>query len=192
MLKTVLKLTPATCLLLSTSTLATPSIEQIKKRAAEINELKALIQSPDPSLRLAAIDAMQNSEDLAMREIAFAAGINASDESVVAVTIRNRISEIDNFAVLLTKPEGNDEAMKTYNNYGSKVMFRIRSYDKAKGTFVNDTHYDGSDKTSTISGLNLFLESSRCQGDFKLAEDLSYKGAITCSGAQFPAVINLF
>ena len=48
-----------------TSTVNAASVEEIKKRAAEISELKELINAADPALRLAAIDTMQNSTDLA-------------------------------------------------------------------------------------------------------------------------------
>ncbi|QBJ64914.1 hypothetical protein [Pseudoalteromonas sp. DL-6] len=193
MLKTVFGVATSALLFISTSSVSAESaIEQIKKRAAEINELKTLIQSPDPALRLAAIDTMQNSKDLAMKELAFSTGINASDESVVALTIRNRFSEIDSFVVLLSKPEDNEKALKAYNYFGGKVLFKVISYDKDRATLVNDTHVSNTDKSSTISGLNLFLNSSNCQGAFKLAEDLSYKGTISCDKQEFPAVINLF
>lgn len=180
---------------LSSSAVANTSIEQIKKRAAEINEMKELLQSADPALRLAAIDTMQNSEDLAMRELAFSAGFNSSDEAVVALTIRNKFTEIDNFAVTLTKPEGGGKQMETYDYVGGRVMFRISSYDKAKGTITNRTDINSNAsgaRQSTISGLNLLLESANCKGEFKLADDLAYRGMMTCYKHQFPAEINIF
>lgn len=179
-------------LLLSSSVLANTSVEQIKKRAAEINELKSLIQSSDQALRLAAIDTMQNSNDIAMRELAFSAGVQSSDEAVVALTIRNKFTEIDNFSVVLTKPEDGGKNMEKYNDLGGRVMFKIRAYDKAKGTFTNDTDFSTTTKQSTISGLNLILESRYCKGELKLADDLVYRGMMTCDNFQFPAEINIF
>lgn len=171
---------------------ANASVEQIKKRAAEINEMKALLQSADPALRLAAIDTMQNSEDIAMRELAFSSGFHSSDEAVVALTIRNKFTEIDNFAVTLTKPEDGGKQMETYDYYGGRVMFRINAYDKAKGTITNRTDISSNSRQSTISGLNLVLESGNCKGEFKLSDDLVYRGIMTCSKHQFPAEINIF
>ncbi len=178
-------------LVLSTTSQAA-SIEEIKKRAAEINEFKALVNDADPALRLAAIDSMQNSSDLAAKEMAFSAGFNAADESVVALTIRNRFSEIDNFVVKLTAPEGEGKPQEVFAWAGGQVMFNILSYDKDKGTFSNRTHLANSKNQSTISGLNLHLASNYCQGSFRLADDLVYRGNMTCDKAQFPAEIQLF
>lgn len=179
-------------LLCSPVAFANTSIEQIKKRAAEINELKSLLQSADPALRLAAIDTMQNSEDLAMRELAFNTGFHSSDESVVALTIRNKFSEIDNFVVTFAKPEEGGKQMETYNEFGGRLMVKIKNYDKAKGTFTNTTDISIAERQSTLSGLNLLLETRYCKGEFKLADDLIYKGIITCNRQQFPAEINTF
>lgn len=195
MLKSVLGAATAALLLSSVSASANASIEEIKKRAAEINELKALVQSADPALRLAAIDTMQNSDDLAMKEMAFSAGINASDESVVALTIRNRFSEIDNFSITFEDPSENENATKVFNEFGGRLMVQIRTYNKEKGTFKNTSHvadHSNYAKMSTISGLNLFVETRNCQGSFKLADDLLYKGTITCDKQKFPASISLF
>ncbi len=192
MLKSVIGAATAALLLSSASVSANSSIEDIKKRAAEINELKALIQSADPALRLAAIDTMQNSDDLAMREMAFSAGINSSDESIVALTIRNKFSELDNFMVEMEAPSEDAAAQKVYTEFGGRVMVNIKKYDKQKGVLENYSNHSQAVRKTTISGLNLFVETKYCRGEFKLAEDLSYKGILTCRNDQYPAVINIF
>lgn len=175
---------------LSSSVVANTSIEQIKKRAAEINEMKELLQSADPALRLAAIDAMQTSEDIAMRELAFSAGFNSSDEAVVALTIRNKFTEIGNVVVTLKKPEDGGKPMEVYNEFGGRLMVKIESYNKDTGIFT--AKYSPHTYTSTISGLNLLLHIKYCKGEFKLADDLVYRGMMTCEKQQFPAEINIF
>lgn len=193
MFKSFFCLTTATLLLTSFSNVsANTSVEQIKTRANEINDLKSLILSSDPATKLAAIDTMQNSEDLAMKELSFYTGLKSPDESIVALSIRNRFSEIDSFVVLMTKPNEGDAAQKVYDGFGGKVLFNIKSYDKSRATFVNATHRDTRQYDSTISGLNLFLNSYNCKGAFRLVENLSYKGTISCNKKEFPAVINLF
>ena len=193
MLRKIIGTLAATVLLSTTATSASANtIEEIKKRAAEINELKALVQSADPALRLAAIDTMQNSDDLAMRELAFSAGVNASDESVVALTIRNKFSELDNFSVSFSEKPEDDAAKKVYDGFGGRLMVRITSYNKDKGSFKNNSHVHSSTKVSTISGLNLFLETVYCQGEFKLGDSLVYEGTISCEKQQFPATISIF
>lgn len=175
-----------------TSTVYAASVEEIKKRAAEINELKSLVNDADSAMRLAAIDTMQISEDLAMKEMAFSAGFNSSDEAVVALTIRNRFSEIDNFLVVLVKPEEDGKPQDKYKEYGGQVMMKILGYDKSKGTLTTIDHFNNSKRQTTISGTNLFVESNYCQGGFSLADDLVYRGNITCGGQLFEANISLF
>ncbi|APE03111.1 hypothetical protein BM526_15395 [Alteromonas mediterranea] len=193
MLKKIMGILAATALLSTTATsVSANSIEEIKKRAAEINELKALIQSADPALRLAAIDTMQNSDDLAMRELSFSAGVNASDESVVALTIRNKFSELDNFIVSFNSEPESDEGKKVYKKIGGQLNVKINEYNKEKGVFLNSTNYSGSSNKSSLSGLNLFLATKYCHGDFRLEDDLLFKGTITCSEQQFPATISIF
>lgn len=173
--------------LFSSAAIANTSVEQIKRRAAEINEMKSLLQSADPALRLAAIDTMQNSQDLAMRELGFSAGLQSSDEAVVALTIRNKFTTIDNFIISLIKPEKDENKIKIYDGLGGRILYNIRSYDKARGKI--STNYSGQ---STISGLNFFIGSESCRGEFKLADDLVYRGIITCENQQIKAEINIF
>ena len=193
MLRKIIGTLAVTALLTTTATsVSANTIEEIKKRAAEINELKALVQSADPALRLAAIDAMQNSEDLAMRELAFSAGVNASDESVVALTIRNKFSELDNFIVSFNSEPEDEEGKKIYKSIGGRLNVEIGEYNKNKGVFRNSTNYSSSSGNSTLSGLNLLLGTAYCHGEFRLADDLLFKGTVTCSKQQFPATISIF
>ncbi|WP_076011055.1 hypothetical protein [Alteromonas abrolhosensis] len=193
MLRKIMGTLAATALLSTTATsVSANSIEEIKKRAAEINELKALVQSADPALRLAAIDTMQNSDDLAMRELAFSAGVNASDESVVALTIRNKFSELDNFIVSFNSQPDSEEAKTIYQKIGGRLNVKIKQYNKEKGVFINNTNYSNSTGESSLSGLNLFLGTRYCHGHLRLADDLLFKGTITCEKQQFPATISIF
>jgi hypothetical protein len=168
--------------------------EQIKARAGEINELKSLLNNPDSSVRIAAIDVMQNSEDIAMREMGFSAGINSSDEAVVAITIRNKFKEIKNFNIQLVLPsDASEEVKKFYNDkLGGQMGFRIGAYDPATATFTNGTTYSGTTNTSTISGRVLHLISRYSKGTFVLNEELMFVGELSFSDAKFAGQIQLF
>jgi hypothetical protein len=182
-------------LLLITQNVCSESLaEQIKARAGEINELKSLLNNPDSSVRIAAIDVMQNSEDIAMREMGFSAGINSSDEAVVAITIRNKFKEIKNFNIQLVLPSDAPEELKKFYNekLGGQIGFSITSYDPATATFRNGTTYSNQPTTSTISGRVLHLRSYYGKGTFVLNEELMFVGEFSFSDAKFAAQIQLF
>lgn len=123
MLENTLKITTVIiCVLMPSFVLATENINEAMKRTAKINEFKALLQSPDPTLRLVALDTMQNSKDLAMREIGYSIGLNSSDQTITSLTIKNKFSEIVNFAVTLKKPEENEKSFTFYKERGGRIM----------------------------------------------------------------------
>jgi len=182
-----------TLLLTTTHVFSQSLVEQIKARAGEINELKALLNNPDSSVRIAAIDVMQNSDDIAMREMGFSAGINSSDEAVVAITVRNKFKEIKNFNIQLKLPaDSSEEAVKSFNKMGGQIGYVIVTYDPATATFVNDTTYDGRDKTSTISGRVLQLNSTYTNGTFILNEELLFVGELSFGATKFAGQIQIF
>lgn len=180
-------------LVTSNNVAAQSAVETIKARAAEINELKALLANPDPSIRIAAIDIMQNSEDIAMREMGFSAGINSSDEAVLAITIRNKFKEIKNFNIEMT-PEGkvSEDGQKEVASIGGILGVTIREYDPALATFSNLTNYGSNSHTSSITGTIIQFNSRYCKGALTLDDELFFSGKVSCEKVIFNAKTQLF
>ena len=167
--------------------------DQIKARAAEMNELKTLLASPDAATRIAAIDVMQKSSDLAMRELAYAAGINADDEAVVALTIRNKFNEIDSFSIRFELPENaTEEYKKAHTDYAGQILVKVNKYDPVKATFNSSSNHSSGSRTSTITGSTLHIATNYCSGKLALNDELLFTGTLSCEKFQFPATLQLF
>jgi hypothetical protein len=183
-------------LLLSVSNAFSQSlVEQIKARAAEISELKTLLNNPDSAVRIAAIDVMQGSDDLAMREMGFSAGINSSDEAIVALTIRNKFKEIKNFTIEFELPKDANEKIKNvFKKLGSgQLPYYVKSYDPMTATMVTNTVASNNyNANSSISGTKLHLKSVNTNGAFSLNDEAMYVGYITYDETTFASKIQLF
>lgn len=192
MIKSLLAIT-LLVLAISSDVFAQSAVEKIKARAAEINELKALLANPDPSIRIAAIDIMQNSEDLAMREMGFNAGINSSDESVLAVTIMNKFKLIKNFNIeMIPATKVPADKQKVLTEMGGRLGVNIKKYDQKTATFENSTTYSGNVRTSSISGTIIQLNTAYCNGALILDDELFFSGKLTCNDVVFDAKAQLF
>jgi hypothetical protein len=64
------------------------SIEQIMKRADDMNKYKALLKHADASVPISAIDSMLKSKDTALLEQAYSEGFASIDDVTRAITFR--------------------------------------------------------------------------------------------------------
>lgn len=181
-------------LAVSASSVSAQSLaEKIKARAAEIGELKALLSSPDPSVRIAAVDVMQSSDDLAMREMGYNAGINSSDEAVLALTIRNRFKEIKTFNIeMAVSGEVNEEGQKVVSEIGGRLGVIVKDYDANTASFKNSTTYSGNTYESSITGTVIQLNTRYCNGALALDDELFFSGKITCNKVRFDVKAQVF
>lgn len=174
----------------STSVLAESMAAKIKKRATEISELKALLNDPDQSMRLAALDAMLKSEDTAMRELAYNAGLNSADDAVRAITLRNKFNELSTLAVNITLSENADKTAKDYfKQYagGGTYILTLEKYDEKKGAFKFKDHAGYGGQIGTVSGLTLSYRGKYCNGNLVLNDESELQGNLNCKGVSYPA-----
>jgi hypothetical protein len=181
-------------LLLNASSVFSQSlVEQIKARAGEITELKALLNNADSAVRIAAIDVMQNSDDVAMREMGFSAGLNSSDEAVVALTIRNKFKEIKNFSLQLSvNSDASEETKKQLIDLGRQVSFSLGKYDSETATFTASPSFYNGNSTSSISGRVIHLTAAYSNGTLVLNDELFFEGEFTYNKQTFAATVQLF
>jgi len=176
----------------STSVLAESMAAQIKKRATVTAELKSLLNDPDQSMRLAALDTMLKSEDTAMRELAYNVGLNSADDAVRSITLRNKFNELSTLAINVTLPENSEPKSKEvfiqYANGGAYIL-TLQSYNEQKGAFVfkDPKEYVKYKYYGTVSGLSLTFVGSKCSGTLILNEESEYQGSLNCQGNSYPA-----
>jgi hypothetical protein len=58
-----------------------------------------LLNDPDPVTRLAALDVMLNSDDVAMRELAFGISFNSADQTMQILRLKNELAQMQTIAV---------------------------------------------------------------------------------------------
>lgn len=181
--------------ILSTTSIAQESmVEQIKKRSGQIAEVKALLNDADPNTRTAALDVMLKSSDTAMRELAYATGLNSADDVLRAVTLRNKFNETNILAVEAKLPEqASDKDKEMFKEYlnGGILTIKISKYEEATGSFTFRTQNAGSDYLGSVTGLKLNFEEYRCAGSFMLNDASEFEGTLSCKGQAFPAKIQL-
>jgi len=190
-MKNTLKLIPSiialSSLFIMSSASAESMAEKIKKRSAEMAEVKALLNDPDQSTRLAAMDMMLKSSDTAMKEQAYSAGFNSADDAVRAIALRNKLNEIASLTLYFTLPEAATEAdKKTYQKFGGSLTLVMDKYDEKTAKFTAaSTKEAGYNKPGNVSGLTLSFGTYYCSGTLLLNEQSELAGNVNCSGAMF-------
>lgn len=180
--------------LTSTNTFAESKIELIKKRSAEIKEVRALLNDPDQNTRAAAVDVMLKSNDTAMREIAYSVGLNSADDAIRSISLRNKFNELKNITVeSQLKDDASEASKKVFNRYlgGGLLSILIVKYDESIGNTTIKTPNYGSSYSGSVSGLNYSFKSRYCTGTFEFNEESIYEGNISCDGVSFPAKIKV-
>lgn len=80
------------------SILALPSADELKEsietRATEMDKYRALLESDNQTLRLAALDALRAEDDLALRQFAYRTAFASDDQTLRAVAIKRRIGDM--------------------------------------------------------------------------------------------------
>ncbi|PKH33593.1 HEAT repeat domain-containing protein [Shewanella sp. ALD9] len=175
-----------------TQAMAETMAETIKKRAGAIAEIKGFLNDSDPNIRIAALDSMLKSDDTAMREMAYSMGLNSADDTLRAITLRNKFNSLNVLGINFKLPEDADEKIKsTFAKYGGGIVLNLRKYDEKNGRFEFKPNYIGVYYDGNISGLMLQFDGGSCNGNLTFNEESIYSGDVTCNGITFPATLNI-
>lgn len=192
---THLRRAPVLCLL--ASLLASgPSVGQssadellarAQERAAKIAEYREVLNNPDQNVRLAALDIMLQSDDPVMREVAYNQGFISADDTMRAVTLRNRLSDLSEFTFQLSLTDNPTEVEKQAITAEFQGIYgvRIQEYELDTGKVIQ---FNGrSQNTGQVSGTSLVLNFGvkHCRGDFTLGDGPVLEGTITCDVKRY-------
>ncbi|MBA6349910.1 hypothetical protein [Colwellia sp. BRX8-9] len=189
-LKSITSLIAFTSLFLMANASAESMAEQIKKRSIEMKEVKALLNDPDQSTRLAAMDMMLKSSDTAMKEQAYSVGFNSADDAVRAIALRNKLNEISSLTLYFTLSETATEKNKEiYQKFGGSLTLLMNKYDEKTAKFTTYSSYSGSSsagrsqsKPGNVSGLTVSFGTTNCSGTLLLNEQSELVGDVNCNG----------
>jgi hypothetical protein len=168
--------------------------DKINKRAAEMNELKGLLNSADENVRLAAINTLLKSEDTATKAMAYAAGYASKNVTIRAITLRNHMNEISSMNMDISLPENNSEKAKEifikYTGNG-QLDFKFSDYKEIDGSFRFVTENKNSSYHGSVSGLVFNTIGAYCFAKLILNETAELVGNLNCKGHIFPAKLRL-
>lgn len=168
-------------------------LQAIQQKAAKINEAKGLLNNPDPTVRLAVIEAMIESDDLAMRELGYQAGFANDDDAVRAITLRKRFKELKNLRLELELPEKATEPqqkMFANPNYSGAYIVNVYKYDETTGQFFTNSGNTSPSYTATLNGIYLTGSNGSTNFKLKLNDESVFEGSISQtnqSGWTLPA-----
>lgn len=154
-------------------------VAAIQARAAKIKEVKDLLNNPDASIRLAAMDAMFASDDLALREAAFYAGMNSADESLRSLAVRHRFAEKSVLSLEMVLPDEPSEEQKAlYQYYGGSLKLEPNAFDLTTGQFSFQSSYI----RASSSGLKLDFSVRYGTGSLTMNDELIFTGVYSHKG----------
>jgi hypothetical protein len=178
---------------LSAETTAEALKQQIQQRSEKIKDFRALLNNPDQATRLAALDVMLKSDDLAMRELAYGVGFNSADDAMRAVCLKNKLADLQTIAIKISEINAPSKTQqKGLAAWGGIYSFDLKDYDEKTGRFgTAGTHKNGNGQ---VSGIGLEFYQKLCSGSFKLSDGNLLEGELGCSGGwsgTYPGQIRL-
>ena len=175
-------------LTLATAALAhAQETDAIKQRAAEIQKWRATLADPDPTVRLAAIEAVLRGKDPSLRALAIDAALKMNDPGIQAAALVNIFTTVRTIVVEPAK-EG-----------GPTLTLTMTKFDPLTGAFAADGGWTipGSANaytcgspglTGQLSGTRVQFANNVCSGAFKFDPGHQFVGqAKTGNGPPFPA-----
>lgn len=159
-------------------------LKEINERKERINQFRALLNDPDQTTRLAALDVMLKSEDPAMKEIGYGAGFSSADDAMRALALKGKFRELTVLPLTLNPDDDPTEnEKKILQQWAGTYRFQLTEFDDSTGRFT----FKGGDSTGTgqVSGTGIEFESRYCRGQFTLGDGASLVGELRCqSGYQ--------
>lgn len=155
--------------------------QQIQERSGKIKEFRAMLNDPDQTVRLAALDVMLKSDDIAMRELAYGVGFNSADEAMRAVCLNNKFADQKLISVKIADISSpSDSQKKALDAWGGIYTFNVNTFDEKTGQFATAGSYRKG--SGQINGTRMEFSQNYCNGTFKLGDGAVLEGELGCTG----------
>ena len=167
--------------------------QQIQARSQNLAEFRALLNDPDQTVRLAALDSMLKSEDIAMRELAYGTCFNSADAAMRGICVKNKMSEMQTIVIEIDEFDGaTEKEQKTINSWAGAYTFGIKEFDEKTGQMQTQGSYKGG--TGHVTGTGFDFAQAYCSGKFELVDGGYLEGELRCTGSwggRYPGRIRL-
>lgn len=173
----------------------TSVLESIQREAKEAEQLRAALQSPDQSVRLAAFRAMVNSGNPAFAEMAITTAFANADQATKALAIRAAFESVQVMEVELTLPQDAPEGAKPKLDSALKGSFATISdikYDSKTGKFQGQVSGFGTNGSGQVSGMTISFQTPGCAGTLVNKEGTwIFQGKVRCEAFTYPGTFRL-
>lgn len=170
-------------------------IEEARARAKKIDEIKAVLNDPDQTVRLAAFEAMVGSGDPLMRDLAIQAGFAASDSTMRALAFKHALLGLDRLVFALAVDEGepkerieHSKAVLERTGSTASIGFDRKRTDVARGNFYRP----GFDYSGKVEGLAVTFNFGEISGELRLQDDNTLLGRVIFHEGVFKAKASPF
>ena len=152
-------------------------LRNLQHSSDDIEQLRAALHSPNPSVRSAAFTAMMQSDNPALRTLAIDEGHAGSDAVLRDLSSRAAFGELRSLIVEPTADMSSPDMQSSLINFSSDRGLQIRAekYDPTSGVF---TVIQGQGQ---VSGTRLTFRTTFCQGTLVAVEgSWVYEGQVVC------------
>jgi len=152
-------------------------LQRIQERSARINPFRALLNDPDPATRLATLDVMLKSADVAMRELAFGVCFDSADQTMQVLCLKNKLAQMQTIAVHpKEQSERSPSELTALKDWGGVSNFSIDSFDEKDGPFTTAGSYRKGSGQAT--GIRVEFVQPYCRGSIELVEGARLDGEL--------------
>jgi len=171
----------------------TSVLESIQREAKEAEQLRAALQSPDQSVRVAAFWAMVNSGNPAFAEMAITTAFANADQATKALAIRAAFASVQVMEIELTLPQ--DASEKAKEDLGDAIGHALATiseikYDAKTGKFEGRSM--NIDSSGQVSGMTISFKTRNCSGTLLNKEGTwVFQGKVRCESSVFAGTFRL-
>jgi len=154
------------------------STDAIRARAQRLREARALLNDPDPIVRLAALNEMLKSGDPAERQLGTTLGFASADHDLRALALRQRLqppTELS-FDLVGSTKQATEELAR--GEVGSHLVVRVETFTEATGLMKILTRFGYG--SAQVSGTSVSINARICRGNFRLGDAGTLTGSLTC------------
>ncbi|MDG4601613.1 MAG: hypothetical protein P9C48_00220 [Defluviicoccus sp.] len=171
----------------------TSVLESIQREAKEVEQMRAALQSPDQSVRVAAFWAMVNSGNPALSEMAITTAFANADQATKVLAVRAAFASVQVLEVELTLPQDASEPARRdlgqAIGHGMATISEIK-YDAKTGKFQGRSM--SLDSSGQVSGITISFKTNGCSGTLVNKEGTwVFQGKVRCESSVFAGTFRL-
>ena len=160
-------------------------LKKANAASSEIEQLRQNLRSPDQSVRVATFQAMIESNNPSLKEVAISEGFASTDETIKTMTFRAVAGDLIRVRLEpVGLPAG--QVYRNYDVHAGSLGFVLFNYDWRSGSFCAQRNEHGvcfdSPPTGQVSGRTFTFRNNSCQGQLHNIDGTwEFEGQVICN-----------